>query len=284
MSYGYFCFANVLPLLTGYDKVSKEPPSSAAPQPAPNNTTTNSKKKKGKQLPLQPNASQPPTTEPPITIQNQSDPFLNDHFPPSSTNPITSGLLHLSALVNMSWISLQLFDPITAYNNSKTAITVAQNLSQSMGKQSHHPSMSVIRQHHIRYLFLAQVYHSEAAIHLGQYASAVNTLSGYLKSIDAADFGDPTTDDGPRPQGRMSNAKCSLYTNLAIVYIIKGEFSEAQKCISDVLSQNATFAPAILVQVYLYLVNNNIKGALERLVHPTFYPVTLAKAKTNKLM
>lgn len=276
MAYGYFCFANVLPILSGYDKVSKDPPPTPASSAPPTTQTNNSKKNIGKT----PQTVQ--QQEGSITISNQShDPLSED-----LSNPITAGLVQLSVLVNMSWISLQLYDPISAFQHSKSAITVAQTLSQNMVKQSNHPTISSIRQQHLRYLFLAQVYHAESAIHLGQTTSAVNTLSSFLKSFDSGEYNDSATDEpNPRSQaGRMSDAKSSLYTNLSIVHIIKGDYSDAQKCVTAVLSQNATFSPAILVQVYLYLVNNNTKAALERLIHPTFYPVSFGRAKPNKFM
>eukprot|EP01114_Cavostelium_apophysatum_P024407 TRINITY_DN9544_c0_g1_i1.p1 TRINITY_DN9544_c0_g1~~TRINITY_DN9544_c0_g1_i1.p1 ORF type:complete len:693 (+),score=200.67 TRINITY_DN9544_c0_g1_i1:213-2291(+) len=151
--------------------------------------------------------------------------------------------MRLTALADAAYIAL-------AGNNPVVALFYARELVQSAKVTEAHRH-------------LGNLYAAEALCMLGkpneaaQHLNPANLGSG---EVAAGAQSSPYTSLMPDAAAAL-NPRYTLYTNLAVVFILKDDLLQAQKCLNQALSISRS-ATAVLLQVYLELRNGNTEQAL----------------------
>ncbi|GMH32305.1 hypothetical protein BSKO_00139 [Bryopsis sp. KO-2023] len=111
---------------------------------------------------------------------------------------------------------------------------------------------------------------SEAANQLGMFMAGLEDDENETPQLGMAqdENGNTAEDNGMHAAGQQHpdlsgpNASATLYVNLASVYATQGELLEAQQCAWKALAYNPSSVPAMLILVYIELVQGNKEGAL----------------------
>lgn len=127
------------------------------------------------------------------------------------------------------------------------------------------------------YYFLAHLYHAEAELRLGGTDSALAILQDAPAHLAKYPLQPSTHPSGgglqsttaPKPSDAQKGThamgvvppKTAVLCNMAAVYIVKKDLVQAQKLISQALTQHPNLLPAVALQIWLELAVGNIEMA-----------------------
>lgn len=143
----------------------------------------------------------------------------------------------------LSWISLEQKDFIKAREYAINVRNLQKDKSDFTG------STQAIEYQLNHYFFLAQLYLGEAELRIGNVQESLKILSEQPAISDINSI----------------NPKAILYCNLATVYIMKGDFAQAQQLLSQSLALSPSLSSAKILQVYFELRQGNSEMAVRLL-------------------
>jgi len=179
--------------------------------------------------------------------------------------------LELIALIHLSWVSLQLSDPINAMHSAKKATELIKTLKS--------PNTSILA----KYEHLATLYLVEAYFELSKFNDAISVLSKYLEKTDFSNEELEFSQQGweikqsTGQEKKVKNLKCSMYCNLAIIHLKRRDTVLAQKYISQAEVIGSNFHPIILLKLYMSLVEGKVNTTIQILSDPSLPPLSTLK-------
>lgn len=138
----------------------------------------------------------------------------------------------------LSWLSLELED----FNKCREYALLSRELQ---GYRNEYTGNSqTIEEQLNHYFFLAQLYLGESELRFGNLDDALNILNDSILTGE-----------------KDINPKAILYCNLASVYIVKGDFDQAQNLLNQANSLSPSLTSSKILQVYFALRNRNAEMA-----------------------
>jgi tetratricopeptide (TPR) repeat protein len=203
-------------------------------------------------------------------------------------------VLRVYTHVLLGWMALECGNFAKAIENTNSAIHAHSELeSNAVGSSVSVQQLSNTEKTELdHYFFLAHLYQAEAETRLGNLDGALSALSNAPTHLDkypllpstlpqahksapttagqmtshattysSSSSSSSSTITGTHAMGSVS-PKTALLCNMAAVYIVKKDFAQAQKLLSQALTQFPNLLPAVALQIYLELSVGNVELAV----------------------
>lgn len=199
-------------------------------------------------------------------------------------------LMRVYTHVLLTWISLENGNIVKALEHVGLAIATHTELeSSTVTAAANSQQLSASEKSELdHYFFLAHLYKAEAELRSGNIDAALAGLTAapiHLAKYPLIPYthpyahrsnkdilamtnppqtpqtGSPTLSHATVHTGPISS-KTALLCNMAAVYLVKKDLAQAQKLLSQVLTQSPNLLPAVALQIYLELCVGNVELAV----------------------